>query len=84
MRFWRECGLPEDFLDGAGVTEKLVVFAARIRVDAIGVCYKDRPPGFVAARRLVCSSPAVCFEFGDSLPVCGPCDREAMEALRAK
>ena len=42
--------------------------------------YKDRPPGFVEARKKVCTSPSICFEFGDKAPVCGPCDDAAWRA----
>lgn len=43
--------------------------------------YRDRPPGFVAARRQICDSPDICFEFSDSAPVCGPCDTAAVKAI---
>ena len=50
-----------------------------VRVFAAGFMrYKDRPTGFVEARKTVCTSPDICFEFGDKLPICGPCDIKAV------
>ena len=43
--------------------------------------YRDRPPGFVEARKAFCITPDHCFEFGDSAPVCGPCDTATVKAL---
>jgi len=43
--------------------------------------YRDRPPGFIEARRKVCDTPHICFEFGDHAPVCGPCDTAVVKAI---
>ena len=50
----------------------------------IPVRYKDRPEGFVEARRALCTTPDICFEFGDIAPCCGPCDTAAVKALYGK
>lgn len=56
----------------------------------------QRPEGFVAARKAICTSPCSCFDRflttpelamteaeADAWPVCGPCDFLACEALKA-
>jgi hypothetical protein len=50
-------------------------------LDYIPLRYRDRPPGFVEARRKICDTPHVCFEFGDQAPVCGPCDTAAIKSI---
>ena len=50
-------------------------------LDYIPLRYRDRPPGFVEARRKICDTPHLCFEFGDHAPVCGPCDTAAVKAI---
>jgi len=42
---------------------------------------EDRPPEFNGVRRLVCETPAICFEYGDDA-VCGPCDWKSCEIIR--
>ena len=50
-------------------------------MDYAPVRYQDRPPGFIDTRKRICTSPRVCFEFGDSAPVCPPCDFQAVKEL---
>ena len=53
-------------------------------LDHIPLRYKDRPPLFVETRRKICSTPDLCFEFGDTAPVCGPCDSAVVRLLYQK
>jgi hypothetical protein len=43
--------------------------------------YRDRPPGFIQMRHKICDTPHLCFEFGESAPICPPCDTAAVKAI---
>jgi hypothetical protein len=89
--------LREIIMDGAGqLAEDALAEIVRLRTENAAICslissadyipirYRDRPAGFVEMRRTICTTPNLCFEFGDQAPICGPCDMAAVKTLYAR